>query len=199
MFCLWKNFDQNFFQFFLTPSKCSTKNWTWFFPYFSFEKFSFFWQNFFSAKSLFFLCFPFKFFFRPTKKNIFFTLQMQIFTIFCLIIFLLFFLIFADRPPKSAQRTPFTHQTWLYRNLNILLRSLALNMSFSLIQEAEGFSLTTQFIESKKIVSVTPQNPKFSPKTNLEVGCEVRDRLLELFIKIAVFCRTWFFKNLVNF
>ena len=105
MFCLWKNFDQIFFQFFLTPSKCSTKNWTWFFPYFSFEKFSFFWQNFFSAKSLFFLCFPFKFFFRPTKKNNFFTLQMQIFTIFCLIIFLpkIFFLkIFADRPPKKC-------------------------------------------------------------------------------------------------
>jgi hypothetical protein len=72
-------------------------------------------------------------------------------------------------------------------------------MSFSLIQEAAGFSLTTQFIDSKKIVSVTPQNPKFTPKTNLEVGFEVRDRLLELFIKMSVFCRTWFLKNLVIF
>ena len=133
-------------------------------------------------------------FFSTNKKNIFFYPPNVEFPCILPWNFLrnFFLLGFCWLTPKKCTSSAL-HQTktCLYRN--------AWDMSFSLIQEAEGFSLTTQFIDSKKIVSVTPQNPKFSPKTNLEVGCEVRDRLLEVFIKIAVFCRTWFLKILVNF
>ena len=194
MFCLWKKISTKIFSNFFWPlQSAQQKIGPDFSLIFSYENFHFFPIFFSQQKAHFFLCCPLIFF--STNKKIFFLPSKCRFSLYFALKFFpqnFFLRDFCSLTPKKCTSSAL-HQTktWLYRN--------AWDMSFSLIQEAEGFSLTTQFIDSKKIDSVTPQNPKFSPKTNLEVGCEVRDRLLEVFIKIVVFCRTWFFKNLVNF
>ena len=190
-----KKFRPNFFSIFFWPlQSAQQKIGPDFFLIFYLKNFHFFGKIFFQQKAIFSYVLPLKFFFRPTKKIIFLPSKCRFSLYFALEIFgqIFFFSIFADWLPKKCTSSALhPTKTWLYTN--------AWDMSFSLIQEAAGFSLTIKFSAFKKIVSVTPQNPKFTPKTNLEVGCEVRDRLLEVFIKIAVFCRTWFLKILVNF
>ena len=112
-----KKFDQKKI-FFLTPSNCSTKNWTWLFPYFCLKKYwIFFWPNFFFDHQ------------KPGFPHIF------PFQKFCQNFFLLNF---CWLTLKSAHRTPFTRQNVVIQKSKYFTPIFGVKSSISLYHHNRG-------------------------------------------------------------